>query len=373
MRRVGVITMHYVRNYGSALQAFATQKIIEKLGYDCEIIDYTYPNKFQYERGRKHTTLSLKSKVARFLNLKPGHRKYNRVGTFLRKNLHLTRNYKDHDDLMANPPSYDIYVTGSDQVWNPLHMYGDSVFFLKFAPEGSCKVAFSSSFALKSIPEQYVESYKAWLSEYRHISVREKNGTDIIKSLIGRDVPVTLDPTLMLSSNDWISLLGRKRNPYKGKKYILLYMLGYAFDPEPYIYEVVKELQAKTGLDVYTLSPPPKDFFYNNLRDCSDVSPVGFIELFEYASYVVTSSFHGTAFAVNFGVPLYSIVNNDGKKEDDRQRTLLEMLGLQNCIVEKGTPMNTINPRYDIKTKDQALDDARRQSLEYISNALKQE
>lgn len=369
MKRIGVITMHRVTNYGSALQAYATQCIFEQLGHKCEIIDYTYPNEFQYEKGAKRTPMSLKNKIGKLLGLSPRWRRVNRIDRFCRKRLKLSKKYSTHNSIKSHPPKYDIYVTGSDQVWNPTFMKGDDVFFLSFAPEGAHKIAFSSSFAIAHLPKQYKDNYAKFLKAYRYISVREQKGRDIIKELLNTDTPITLDPTLMLDNNEWQKLIKSYHDPYQKKKYILLYMLGYAFDPTPYIYELLQALQKKTNLDIYTFSTIPPDYNMQNVHNIFEASPISFIQLFKNASYIVTSSFHGTAFAVNFGIPLYSVVASDDS-DDDRQSSLLNALNIPQCIVIKGSNFVSINPYYDVKKEQAKLNILRKLSLDYLNKAL---
>ena len=111
--------MSRVINYGSILQTYATQRIIEKLGHECEIIDYRYPNEFHIKNGRKVEPLSFKSKVLRFLAITPRWKKSKAFKQFRCRYLHLSREYISPDDIRNDPPDYDIYMSGSDQVWNP--------------------------------------------------------------------------------------------------------------------------------------------------------------------------------------------------------------------------------------------------------------
>lgn len=370
MKEVGVITMHRVINYGSALQAYATQRIIEKLGYKCEIIDYQFPNEFQYQRGYKYAQLTWKNKLAKFLRLKARWRKEDKFNKFYKHYLNLSQYHYSYNEIHNNPPIYDIYMTGSDQVWNPTHTRGDDTFLLGFIPETKNKVSFSASFANKEIPKDYYKLYTKLLSQYQQISVRENNGKEIIKTLLNKEVTVTLDPTLMLNKEEWLNLITPIKKKFNKEQYILIYALNYAFDPSPYIYVLLKELQEKTGYVVYSFTKIPSNFKIRNIHFVNEASPIEFLQIFSNASFIITSSFHGTAFAVNFGIPLISIINNT-QIVDDRQSDLLKKLNLNKCIVKKGTPIKDINfDKFQTESGQEKLNKLRQVSLSFLKNAL---
>lgn len=370
MIEVGVLTMHRVLNYGSALQAYATQCVIERMGYNCEIIDYKYPNKFQFERGEPYSPLSLKSRIAKAFWLNKRWRKFNRFELFYKRYLHLSHFYEDQNSIRENPPAYDIYLTGSDQVWNPRFTKGDTIFLLDFV-KGKKKISYASSFACNELEKPYSDKFKSMLQEYSYISVREDGGRKLIKDLLNIDVPVVLDPTLLLSADDWSRLLGQEHShKYKNRKYILVYMLDYAFDPTSIIYNVIQKLQDDTSYKIVSIGNLDKKLA--NCKIIEEASPIEFIRLFKNAECVVTSSFHGTAFAVNFGKPLFSIANIDTNK-DDRQASLLELLELSNCIVTQDTDINNIKLENNKTIKaEQKLESQRKKSLAYLKNALQQ-
>lgn len=366
---VGILTMHGVVNYGSVLQAYATQKIVEKLGCDCEIIDYKFP-KNHLPRRFENPVLSFLYDVYHFFRCRRFYELKNKLYCFRREYLHLSKVYATREEIIRNPPFYDIYLVGSDQVWNPVHTGGDDVFMLGFVPSGTCKISFSSSFAIEKLPLEYKAEYKRLLGEFKALSVRESNGSSLIKELLGRDVTVTLDPTLMLSAIDWHGLSISVPNKFKEKKYILLYLLNYAFNPAPYVYGLVSYLQNRTGYMVYTLLPLAKGNGIRNVKEIRSASPIEFLQLFESASYVVTSSFHGTAFAVNFGIPLYSVVS-ESDNGDDRQSSFLKLVSLEQCIVKKNTPFQKCGDgHYNKEIVRLKLDLLRKTSLSYLEQAI---
>lgn len=375
-KTVGLITMHRVVNYGSALQAYALQKAIGDMGYYCEIIDYIFPNRYHLSGQQLHELkITWKSYVKKYLPIKAVWRndqiRRNKIKKFWKQYFKIGRTiYSTPSELQENPPVYDIYVTGSDQVWNPRFMKGDSSFLLSFVPDGVKKVAFSSSFACDEIPDSHVEAYKDLLSEYAHISVREQNGMRLIKNLLGRGVPVTLDPTLLFTPAEWKKLCPVSKKKAPRQKYILAYVLNYAFNVIPYIYELIKHVQNKLGYDVIFLGVVPKELKHV-AKSAIGVGPLEFLKLFESASFVVTSSFHGTSFAVNYNIPFYTVVDcNTGK--DDRQLSLLRILRIENRAIPVGTGLSTLEPEEkDANDVQNNLAILRDSSLLYLSEALR--
>lgn len=367
---VGVVTMHKIVNYGSFLQAYATQYIIEKLGYECNIIDYQFPNEWHFKRGINQTR-GIKKNIANIihkLGIKPEHRKKIKLNKAVNKYLNLSKKYKTPSEIKKKPPIYDIYVTGSDQTWNPKHTKGDDTFLLAFAPDDAKKISFSASIAGNNLEEKYKASFKKLLLKYNHISIRDSGGNKIIKELIEKEVHVTLDPTLMMNRNEW-SLFSKNRNSiYPDNGYIIFYLITHSFDVTPYIYKLLKELQEKTGLKVYSFSEIPISFGIN-YETCHDIGAEDFIELFEKSSYVVTSSFHGTAFAVNFGIPLYSVIDSLDTA-DDRQVSLLRKLEIEHCLVPLNQPFDEISPVYDVEKEQLILEKLRGDSFKYLNNSL---
>lgn len=370
--KVGMITMHRVVNYGSVLQAYATQQILERIGCNCEIIDYVFPNSYHFTQGYACHSMTWKNRIAKVLWLKKHWRLTNKFERFWHQYLHLSRCYPSRDSIMQNPPCYDVYLTGSDQVWNPRHMKGDDVFLLSFVPNGMRLVSYASSFACSSLTDDVARAYAPLLKRYEALSVREENGRALVRQLTGRDAFVGLDPTLLLDASEWRMLADGQRNPYQGRKYILLYMMSYAFNPAPYIYRLLEHLQCITGMEIITFTPIPAEMNLRHVTVMDESSPITFLQLFDVASCVVTSSFHGTAFAVNFGKPLYSLVDSNYSEGDDRQSSLLKELRLDNCIIKMNTELEKIPVLDKVNTIDAIaiLSTMRDDCVEYLHNGL---
>lgn len=371
-KAIGIITMHKVPNFGSALQAYALQQVVFDFGYDCELIDYIYPNEYhkQFHSNKGKWYSFVKTFIPnRFLS--PSDRDNKKIRQFWKTHFKLSRTYNTKEELQQNPPRYDIYLTGSDQVWNPRFIKGDTSFLLSFAPDSAKKIAYSSSFACAKIDKEYLPEYKRLLSKYSQISVREKSGQGIVKTLTGKDTPITLDPTLLLKPEDWDAICSTENKTYKNEEYIFAYVLDYAVKCTPYIYEVVKYFKNITNYRVIYLDQKgklPKELSGTVERPYV-VSPATFISLFKNAKLVITSSFHGTAFAANFGVPLYSIISKETGK-DSRQLSLLTELGISNRAIPVNTPFDKIENDWDDEKLQLNLTKLRDMSRKYLLDAL---
>ena len=167
MKRIGLLTMHRVINFGSILQAYATQLVVEKFGYDCTIIDYQYPNKIHPQ-----DRVNLITRVGRFiLQLKNGcpyYKQKKEFARFQRNNLKLSRHYSSKRDLQENFDSYyDAVIVGSDQTWNVRHIGEDDSFLLPFVSDDVKKISYASSAARKTLPQKYEKTFKKMLDFLR--------------------------------------------------------------------------------------------------------------------------------------------------------------------------------------------------------------
>lgn len=370
--KIGIITIHKIYNYGSVFQAFALQNVCERLGYQVEIIDYLFPNQYQHNIGVKSSFIkvSRKDKFIKYLYVFELLKQHRGIRNFVHKYQNLSsKEYVSPDDLKNNPPICDVYLTGSDQLWNPNYCCGDPSFFLEFAPSGKKRVAYAASFGMASVENAYVSKFGDYLQKYSAIGVRENTGAKLVEQLTGRkDTSVVLDPTLLLNKNDW-SKIANPRRLIK-EKYILCYYLNYSFDSYPYVDELAKHIQKITGYKLVKVARPPRSFYEANTYHPVGASPEEFLALIRDAELVLTTSFHGTAFAVNFDKPLFSIVANR-ESNDSRQLSLLENVGLCDRVLEMGDDF----PKFedlacDYTEVSKKLDILRNYSIDFLRNAL---
>lgn len=374
MKSIGIITIHKINNYGSVLQAYALQKVCEDLGYKVEIIDYDFPNNFH--QNNKYANVSdtqpNEPKLIKALFAKSLIKQHKGISSFVKKYQNLSdKKYHQVEDFTANPPSYDVYITGSDQLWSPRHCNGDPAFMLYFAPDNALKISYAASIGSNAIPEELKKAYIELLSRYKHISVRENTGADVIRSLIGRDATVVLDPTLLLNKDEWNKIATPKR--LVRKKYILCYFLNYTFNAFPYVDELAKDIQKQTGYEIVRVARPPHKLSVGNTTYKIDASPEDFLALIRDAEIVLTTSFHGTAFAVNYAKPVFTVVQ-DRNASDSRQVSLMLNLGLDKQVLSVKDEYPTVSDaNYNVEKEQAVLNQLRLDSKLYLEKALKDE
>lgn len=374
MKSIGIITVHKINNYGSVLQAYALQKVCEDLGYKVEIIDYDFPNKFH--QNNKYSTASdtqpNEPKWIKALFAKALVRQHKGIRLFIDKYQNLSSNkYHKVEDFTANPPAYDVYITGSDQLWSPRHCNGDPAFMLYFAPDNALKISYAASIGSNAIPEELKNAYIRLLSRYKHISVRENTGADVIRSLINKKATVVLDPTLLLNKDEWNKVATPKR--LVKKKYILCYFLNYTFNAFPYVDELARDMQKQTGYEIVRVARPPHKLSFINTTYQIGASPEEFLALVRDAEIVLTTSFHGTAFAVNYGKPVFTVVQ-DRNASDSRQVSLMHNLGLDKQVLSIKDKFPTASDaNYNVDNEQTVLNRLRLDSKLYLEKALKDE
>lgn len=380
MTKVGIITIVRVNNYGAELQAYATQVALRKHGYDAEIIDYL----FYKNKGHKRTKASrptfkmpLKKHLAEWLYPKRARLKAllqqnklmevraNNFEKFHQEYTHFSVTYHSYDELLNAPLDYDAYIVGSDQVWNPGVYSSLDPYFLKFAPKGKRKLSYASSIGLSDLPIHTHKYYHEALNALDAISVREEQAVDLVKQVSGRDAQWVLDPTLLLNAEEWQKVA--KMPQGIPEKYILLYELT----PCPYLKTLAKHIAGIKGCKVVRITKDANRVEPNDdVINVMDAGPAEFLGLFHNAVFVVTNSFHGTAFSINFNRPFY-VVTPSRMKNNSRQQSILKLFGLSNRIITEGTELPTeedLNINFD-KAND-ILYIQRENSLKYLTNNI---
>lgn len=378
-KTIGIITMHAIDNFGSYLQTVALHNYLKKIGYSPTVIDYAYPNKLHLTTGKSHLNISTihpKFTLSSFLEkvrvrinmiiFRTAQKRQALFRSFYDKYVNFTRHYATADDLIADIPNFDIYIAGSDQIWNPEFVGNDTSFLLSWVPNDRKKISYSSSFSISEIPFDYKKSYQKWLKRFEYISVREVS--NICNELLGHDVPVTLDPTFLLSKNDWTKYFNKK--PIVEGEYIFCYILKYKFNPYPYVRELINKIKEQTGYKVVIIDGP-KNMIDKKWCNISNIGPAEFLNLIYNSKFVVTTSFHGTAFSVNFEKNFISLINDEATL-DNRQKSLLQKMDMEECLLAKNTPLeDVVLPTIDYALKRERINELKKQSVDYLKEALR--
>lgn len=307
--RVGILTFHRATNYGTALQAFATQKGLQKLNIDAQVIDYRpeYIERTLHQRKLRDAK-SLKDVASICINavLYPGmaKRKSENFKRFFREMNISGKKCYNATEVEKLAQSYDAVLSGSDQLFNKNITGDDMTYFLPF--EHRKKLSFSSSFGERELSVERIGEIAPYLCDFDSLSVREKTAQDILSNMREsypqlKSATSVLDPTFLLSKDEWNAYADSTlKLPKDG--YILTY---YMIETE-LLRSITKALQQKTGLRVVNLKPSKKQVIMRDGKNLAFAGPAQFLECYKNASYVVTNSFHGTAFSINYGIPFFT-------------------------------------------------------------------
>lgn len=362
--KVAVITRHAITNYGSLLQAIATQQLVESLGYACEVIDYiredeTYQNQERTLLKCKPAFNGNAMKRAMYLALRQhaSVKSGEKFETMRKKYLHLTRWYSNLSQLEQDKPQADIYMTGSDQVWGPV-MDGtyDSAYCLSFTNDCDRRVAFAASFGRTKFTKETEEFYKKWLFRYEAIAVREDSAVQLLNSW-GLQAKQVVDPTLMLDSTYW-----SKFTIDINKKYILIYQIHNDKKLDRY----AKAVARKYKLPIIRISPS----FHQIVRGgkfkfCPDIS--AFLSYVKNAQCLITDSFHGTAFALNFNTPFVEVLPGE---TSTRNMSILRLVGLTDRILQDENDVDLAFKPIDFTYANKVLAEKRKEGIAILVEYL---
>lgn len=367
--KVGTLTFHMAHNYGAMLQAYALPTVLKKLGYDCEVIDYRFEHIDSWSRIERWDDLTAKHGLIggglRFLKRvlngyyfkKDMHTKFD---YFERKIIPCSKNvYRDKSSLNNMP--YDVILFGSDQIWNSRITNGIAE---EYIGAFSClpktkKVAYAASCGSSDFQKESRDFYNECLRDFSAISVREEEFKNTLSERGLEEVELVLDPTLLLTEKDWQRLLLDKENKYP-RKYLLLY----AFEEDEKLYDVVRDYAKNKDLEIIAIAYTQKESMYD-MTVLTDCGPLEFLELFANAEHVITTSFHGTVFAIIFHKSFHCIPH---PKYRERTDSLLNVLGLMRHNVNVLRELEFFDVEWD--NVDCILETQRKKSFEFLKNAL---
>lgn len=366
--KTAILTFNESNNNGALLQAYALQTVLSELTNEqCDIINYhsTFKEN-QYKIKFNNNILVFLNKLLSLTLQK----KINKKSDLFRNNyLNITNQvYYTSKELEELNNKYDRFYSGSDQVWNPLNTGGDATYFLDFVKDHNKIASYAPSIAISEIPENLKEFYVENLNRFKYLSIREKSGSRIIKELTGRDATVVLDPTLLLGKEEWSKFANIK--PQK-KPYIFVYYISYV----PELIEFTKQLKKETGLEVVVATKTVRDVYKNftNGFNGKIISPVDFVNYILHADYVVTNSFHGTIFSVNFEKEFFSFGNKKGlSKANNRVTDFLNLLQISNRFINDTdyTLSDLLRNKIEYNKVTKILSDEREKSINYLKSTL---
>ena len=325
-KKVGIMTWFNGCNYGTILQAKALQHVICKLGNEADIINYKKRN-YKNREIKKISSLFCRLKNKIFYDRINNTSKFN---DFRDKYLKLTESCNTFVELNDLNSKYDVFVCGSDQIWSPFSF--DEKYFLNFTTKDK-KVAYAPSFGVSKISNLYVyNKIKNLLSDFKYISVREKQGQKIIKELTNQDAQLVLDPTLLLDYEDWKIYENKEILNKINDKYVLCYFLGKSNS----YYKKIVNFAKKNNYQIINIPIFKRQKF--NKFNISNVGPSEFLSLFKNAEYIFTDSLHGTLFSLNFRKRFFIFKRFNDKadySENSRIYNIIELFNLHDRVIDE--------------------------------------
>lgn len=373
MLRTALITYHSAYNFGSVLQAFATQTAMEKLGYPVEIINYRMAEQNYFYQKLYRAKYGLKTAVKDLMMAPVQARRKERAGRYERffaEYFQLSRKVSEPLEVTEFWNQYDLIVSGSDQIWNKHSCeleHNDWQCMDPYLLKGfnGRKISYASS--VGNMTDTELQHILPELQQFDALAFRESVSAGKMAALLGRQVDTVLDPTFLLTKDEW-SARFQLRRP-SDKRYILVYSLG---GPKKIVRlpPILSKLAEKRDCKVKLVTP----FAYfpcldKRIEYHPEYGPVEFLDALNNAEMVVTDSYHGTVLSVNFGKEFYSICKSGGA--EFRKTDILNRLGLQDRIIHDAAEIPGLNlPSIDYTAVYAKLDILRQHSLNYLRSAL---
>ena len=369
MHKIGIVSYYRNINFGSALQACALQMVIRMFGYDCEHI-----RRFS-GRSRKQKILAVIKnpflvfrRLIRFFKniLSPGtDLRRNNFWRFVDENIQESEIVYTADDLVRTEEIYDAVICGSDQIWAPNQF--NEWYYINFVSNKWKKIAYAPSIGLPVIPDDLKYKVASLIKDIGYLSIRERGGAQVDYELTGIDVPVVLDPTLLITKDQWLGKVQKSTAP--DEPYILCLFLGENLQHR----QSVEAYQQVTGHKIVVLPFAKRDYTWGDIV-MSDAGPLEFIDLVNNAAIVFTDSFHGAAFSMNLNKPFYVFMRFTKDHpicQNSRIRNLLSTFNLQSRLVDDGATVSEIDIGIDYATVNEILKKERTKSLTYLQASLR--
>lgn len=385
-KKVGIVSCYFKHNYGSMLQAIATQKILEDWNIPNETINLRRLDA-EIAKGKRKYYISQMFNVS-FMKAKLGMVKLKLYCKFFggdlgkkikmrdkmfdefEKNFHLSKAYEKMEDVCKEGNYTDVLV-GSDQLWLPVNIVAD-YYTLNFVPEDVNKVSFATSFGVSEVPEKYKEQYRTFLKRINGLSVREDAGVKLVKELTGREASLVCDPTLLFNQEEWMEF--QKQERLIEDKYIFCYFLGKTVEYRKF----AERLKAKTGYKIVSLNHLDEYVKYSDkFADEApfDIGPSEFLNLVRNAEFVCTDSFHGTVFSLINHKKFFVFrryKKHSKVSTNSRLDSLLKIVDLSDRMLEGDEDVGDwLEKEIDYELVDRKLEVFREESKCFLRRALK--
>lgn len=371
--KVALFSFLHSYNYGTILQSYALLHALKTRNVDSEYIDYV---SYVESTGLRKYLGKVKNHLCSMLKRKHHYKGIDdfsfwskesfsivkqKCDKFVQEHIKISKKYNPQTIFKIND-SYDLFMVGSDQTWSPHIVNMDSCFFLPFITDNQKKVSYAPSFGTTHIPAHFNSTLTLRLKTFKNLSCRERTNCDYLSTLLQRNIDYVIDPTLLLNKEEWMSVSSKYEN--LPPKFVLCYILG----EKKCISDYAEELGKSMSIPVFYIMTRP--FYLSKSNVITDAGPSEFLTILSKASCLVTDSFHGTIFSINFSIPFYSFTKrNDGEQDNDRIMEILNEFKLNNrfCSDDKKCDGFT---GIDFNYSRTHLDELRKQSVDYLGKAL---
>lgn len=363
--KIGILSFPNMTSYGCTLQMYALYRVVEQAGAEAEIINY----RNEYMKARRHTSAgrgksSIKSAM-RVTATKALHLRQLRAFRSFEQKMHLypVRETSQKSELAEIAKRYAGVICGSDQVWNPLITDTDLSFFLDFCGPDTKRIAYAPSFGISEFSDDFAEKIRPELNKFDFLSVREEVGAHYVETLTNRQTEIVLDPTFLISKNEWSEL--EKSHPMAEEKYIFCFPVR----KSAALIRFGRELAEKSNATLIVA----EGNFLRQLRNkdkrvkfALDLSPEEWLYLMHHADCVVTNSFHGAAFSIHYQKDFF--LECSSHKANSRLEQLVELCGLHDRVIREGC--DSWNPHIDYADVEARLAPARQASMDYLKRSI---
>lgn len=376
MKKIGIVTVYTGFNYGSSLQAYASKKYYEKLGFKSEVLSYSnslikgrdvriekllimFLRTFWRPNLFKKTFFTYKKSLDKKITLESK----NKFFKFYEKYLQPNKMNKSKMKIYGKDKNIFAVICGSDQIWSVTSIYVDPFYYLRYFSKEK-RIAYAPSFGKKEVPEYNKKIIKKYINDIPFLSTREIEGQRIIKKLTGKDVEVLIDPTLLIDKKEWKDIYGNKR--IIEEKYILFYFLDI---PRKNTIENLKKISQILDKKIIVIPD-----LFNELKITDneitslDAGPLEFLNLVDNAEFVCTDSFHGMLFSINFNKIFYIFERNYGvaSKQSGRITSILEIFNLKSRFLTENNKIEEIDLKINWEQVNMELENQRKKSKKYL-------
>lgn len=383
--KIAYICNTYIRNYGSILQSYALYVKLKQLGFETDVIDYKdIPNTFEAQFKQtlflripmlfkyselKKKFLSIKTRKNKKYN-EILHQRYHAMDVFVNENFSFTKHCDTINDVQKVIKDYNCVFIGSDQLWGVAEILR-GYHTLNFVPDNQPKISYATSFGVSRLPYFVKNKTRNFLKRIEFLSIREKSGAEIIKTLAARNAKVVVDPTLLLSSSDWSLVVGNERRI--SEKYIFCFFLGNNPDQRDF----AKRFGKKVNLPIVSMQHVdefiPSDTNFADIN-INDASPNDFINLIKNAEYIICDSFHASVFSIIFKKNFYTLdryKSSSANSRNTRITSLFSILDIENRHIDIHSDIDKlIRITTDYNHVHEKWYDWKRESLNYLKESL---